>query len=112
MDQSIIDAGAPAPSATIDGRNMRSQRTRAALLAATREFMRSGNYRPTVVEIARAADVSVSSVHQHFVYVDELYREAVRDPATTKAIFSAVVALSDTDVAEAFVLGKLPAKGD
>lgn len=105
MEQAI--EGAPAP--VIDGRNMRAARTREKILAATRDFMRAGTYRPKVADIAAKAGTSVRSVFQHWIYVGELYRDAVRDPGIATAIYDAVQALPDTrSVAEAVVLGKLP----
>lgn len=69
----------------MDGRNARAERTKAAILAATREAMRAGIFRPTVVEIAKAASCSVRSVFEHFGTAEELYRVAL-DDQTMEAI--------------------------
>jgi AcrR family transcriptional regulator len=92
-----------------DGRNMRAARTRAKILAATREFMVAGTYRPKVADIAAKAGTSVRSIFQHSIRVEELYLDAVRAPDIATAIYEAVLTLPDNrSVAEAFVTGKLP----
>lgn len=88
---------------------MRSQRTRRLMVAQVREFMRTGYYRPTSQEVAKAADISVRSIFQHFDTMDALYVAAVDDPATAAAITDAIRGLPDaTAVARAFVTGRLP----
>lgn len=112
MDQVTSEAAtAPTPAPARDGRRMRGERTRAAVLAATRAFMADGNLRPRVGDIAARADVSVRSIFQHWVQVRELYLDALRDPATVAAIADDVRGLPDAEaVAIAFVLGELPAR--
>lgn len=62
-----------------DGRNLRSERTRAEIVKATQHLMAFGHLRPTCQQIAHAADRSVRSVFQHYPTLNALYREALAD---------------------------------
>jgi AcrR family transcriptional regulator len=73
-----------------DGRNERVVRTKAAVLAACRDAMKAGIFRPPVTAVAKAARVSVRSVFEHFAGVEGLWREAIADPATNNAILDAI----------------------
>jgi len=111
MDLASAPAAAPAPR--IDGRNRRALRSRAACIAACRSFLQTGNYRPTMVEIAKAAGVSTRTGFQLFLDIDLLRQEAVNE--STARVIAATVLGSDaillSDVAlkrmvRALLLGK------
>ena len=55
-----------ARSARSDGRNRRAAETRRRILAAAKEMICETSTAPTVVAVAKRADVSVRSVFQHF----------------------------------------------
>lgn len=59
------------PATPIDGRTLRSLRTREAIVDATIGLLEDGDLRPTAPRVADRAGVSVRSVFQHF---DELER--------------------------------------
>lgn len=58
------------------GRFRQRRRTRAAIVDATAELLRSGRTTPGVNEIAEAADVSRRTVYQYFPTVDQLLLDA------------------------------------
>ena len=74
----------------MDGRTARSERTKEAILIATRDAMRAGIFRPTVTEIAKASGFSIRSVFQHFGTAEGLYRVAL-DESTAGRIFTQIV---------------------
>lgn len=51
---------------TLDGRNLRAQRTRMAIVDATIDLVAGGDLEPTAPRVAERAGVSVRSVFQHF----------------------------------------------
>lgn len=61
---------------TVDGRTARSARTRAAVVTAVLELVRTGNPRPTAKEIAARAGISLRSVYVHFEDLDDLFAAA------------------------------------
>lgn len=73
-----------------DGRNERVVRTKAAVLAACRDAMKAGIFRPPVTAVAKAARVSVRSVFEHFDGVEGLWRKAIADPETHTMILSQI----------------------
>ena len=75
----------------MDGRHARKTRTQEAILAATREAMRAGIFRPSVVQIAKAAGCSVRSVFQHFATAETLYAVALGDEGLQHAILGQIV---------------------
>ena len=75
----------------MDGRHARKTRTQEAILAATREAMRAGIFRPSVVQIAKAAGCSVRSVFQHFATAETLYAVALGDEDLQHAILVQIV---------------------
>lgn len=77
----------------MDGRNARSERTKAAIVEAARAAMRAGIFRPTVVDVAKAAGCSVRSVFERFGTAEELYRVALDGP-TIQAIWLQIIPLS------------------
>ena len=74
----------PGP-AKVDGRKLRSAKTKADLLQACRACLQSGDFRPTGAALARVAGVSVRTVFDHYATVDELCRAAL-DQQTRDAI--------------------------
>lgn len=57
----------------VDGRNARGERTRSAVATALLSLFEEGHLRPTSVEVAERARVSLRSVFQHFDDMDSLY---------------------------------------
>jgi len=84
MDATTSLETTPAPS--VDGRNQRAERTKAAILAACREFMQGGAFRPPMSAVCERAHVSVRSGFQHFSDIEGLYVAAAQDEATRDAI--------------------------
>ncbi len=68
-----INAMASAKPGRGDGRNRRAIETRRKVIAAAREMIAETSAAPTVVAVARRADVSVRSVFQHFGDVESLF---------------------------------------
>jgi TetR/AcrR family transcriptional regulator of autoinduction and epiphytic fitness len=63
---------------TRDGRNMRAERTRDAVVEALLELLDEGDVRPTAERIAARAEVSERSVFQHFRDRESLFEAAAR----------------------------------
>jgi len=59
-----------------DGRNLRAERTRAAVVDALLALVGEGDLRPTADRIAARAQVSLRSVYQHFNDLERLFGEA------------------------------------
>jgi TetR/AcrR family transcriptional regulator of autoinduction and epiphytic fitness len=64
---------APAPTPVVDGRTLRSLRTREAIVDATIALLEEGDLRPTAPRVAERATVSVRSVFQHFDDLETLH---------------------------------------
>ncbi|HKY13316.1 MAG TPA: TetR/AcrR family transcriptional regulator [Microthrixaceae bacterium] len=64
-------------SSVPDGRRARSERSRAAIVDAFLGLLPEATRRPTVEEIATAANVSERSVYRHFPDVDSLIESAI-----------------------------------
>ena len=65
-----------------DGRNRRAAETRRKIIAAAKAMIAETSIAPTVVAVAKRADVSVRSVFQHFGDVESLFvtvLDSVRD---------------------------------
>jgi len=56
-----------------DGRNRRAAETRRKIIAAAKDMISETSTAPTVVAVAKRADVSVRSVFQHFGDVESLF---------------------------------------
>lgn len=67
--QEAQDSSAP----SIDGRTLRSLRTREAIVDATIGLLEEGDLRPTAPRVAERASVSVRSVFQHFEELERLH---------------------------------------
>ena len=65
------------------GRYRQKRRTRAAIVAATSELLRSG-VTPSVGEIADAADVSRRTVYSYFPTLEQLLLKHARPVTTTE----------------------------
>lgn len=62
-----------ATDTTIDGRTLRSMRTREAIVDATIALLEQGDLRPTAPRVAERARVSVRSIFQHFEDLERLH---------------------------------------
>ncbi len=67
----------PAPDAVIDGRTMRRNRNRTAVITALLEMIREGDLHPGAAEIADRAGVSHRSIFRYFDDLDDLVRTAI-----------------------------------
>lgn len=67
-----------ATTAKPDGRTLRAERTRRAIVEALVEILDGGNPRPTVEEIAAGAGVSERTVFQHFADREALFEATAR----------------------------------
>lgn len=74
-----------------DGRNTRAERTRAAIMAACRDAMHNGIFQPTVTDVAKAAEISVRSVFQHYSSVENMRMEALTQPHTFWNVADAIM---------------------
>lgn len=74
-----IDEAVTAPSVLSDGRNRRSADSKRAILAACRDLMIGGCWRPSMAETCELARRSLRTGFQHFVTVEALHREALQD---------------------------------
>jgi AcrR family transcriptional regulator len=70
------DSNTTPPGPTIDGRHLRRQRGRAAVLEGMLELVFEGTFFPTAKQIAERAGVSHMSLYRYFEGVDDL-RDAV-----------------------------------
>lgn len=66
----------------VDGRTLRSLRTREAIVDATIELLEAGDLRPTAPRVAERAAVSVRSVFQHFDDLETLHAAVAERLAT------------------------------
>jgi AcrR family transcriptional regulator len=81
-----------------DGRNRRAAETRRKVIEAAKAMIAETSVAPTVVGVARRADVSVRSVFQHFGDVESLFvtvvdsvgKDLVVPPTTSEALPLAV----------------------
>lgn len=67
------EAEASAITTAVDGRTLRSLRTREAIVDATIALLEEGDLRPTAPRVAQRAAVSVRSVFQHFDDLETLH---------------------------------------
>lgn len=67
----------PPPSAPPDGRNLRRDRNRDAVVSALLDLYRAGDLDPGTDEIADRAGISVRSLFRYFDDVDDLVRTAI-----------------------------------
>ncbi len=75
-------SGAAKTAAPIrDGRHLRSERTRAAIVSALLTLADQGELAPTAQQIADAAGVALRSIRQHFATREELFVAAAAEHA-------------------------------
>lgn len=74
--------GAVAARGQVDGRTLRGERTRGAIVEALIALLHEGEARPTAKQIAQRAGVSVRSIFQHFDDLEGLYADLVKVQAT------------------------------
>lgn len=72
------------------GRYRQRRRTRAAIVNAAAELIRSGNSTPGVNDIADAADVSRRTVYQYFPTLDQLLLDATLGLLSQSAVDEAI----------------------
>jgi AcrR family transcriptional regulator len=84
----------PAPASA--GRAAQRRRTRAAIVAATRELI-AGGKTPSIDEIAAAADVSRRTIYMYFPTVDQLVLDATAGLLSEATIDEALDADRDGD---------------
>lgn len=68
-----VDQRSSGDTGRSDGRNRRAAETRRKIIAAAKEMIAETCTAPTVVAVAKRADVSVRSVFQHFGDVESLF---------------------------------------
>lgn len=71
-----------------DGRSKRAVRTHRCLVDACRALMVKGTARPPMAAIVKEAQVSTRSGFQHFRRVENLWREALWEPAVGVAVLA------------------------
>jgi AcrR family transcriptional regulator len=60
-------------NARVDGRNLRTDRTRAAIIAAHRRLLQAGELSPTTTRVAEAAGISPRTLFLHFNELENLF---------------------------------------
>lgn len=73
-----------------DGRAIRAAKNRADLLRACRLEMAAGNFRPTIVQVAKLAKLSKRTAFKNFTSVEKLHDEAAGDGATREQIVALI----------------------
>ncbi len=84
MTQRAPTAPATTSAESIDGRTMRRNRNRAAVISALLTMIREGDLHPGAAEIAERAGVSHRSIFRYFDDLDDLVRTAI-DQAFSEA---------------------------
>jgi AcrR family transcriptional regulator len=77
MKQTPATSVLTAPDSAIDGRTMRRNRNRTAVITALLDMIREGDLRPGAAEIADRACVSHRSIFRYFDDLDDLVRTAI-----------------------------------
>jgi AcrR family transcriptional regulator len=80
----------------VDGRRLRSARTKQRIIEAFLELLREGNPNPRLPEIAERAGCAIRSIHERFVSVTELHAVAA-EYAMNQAIALAPLARANDD---------------
>lgn len=87
-----VDGVSPADVAPVtDGRRIKGQRSRAALLSECRQFMQSGAFRPPVEAVAHKAGYSREYVYVMFKTREAFYLAALDDEETQRAILALIL---------------------
>jgi TetR/AcrR family transcriptional regulator, regulator of autoinduction and epiphytic fitness len=84
----------PVVEPKVDGRRLRAERTRVAIVDGLLELIEAGNLRPTAPQIAEQAKVSLRTVFQHFAEVEALFAAV-----SERQIASVVDAIAPVDTA-------------
>jgi AcrR family transcriptional regulator len=87
------------PEATLDGRRLRRDRNRDAVVEALLDLYRSGNLAPSTDQIAERAGISARSLFRYFDDVDALIRTAVARQQEHLAPLYALSSSSDQPLA-------------
>ena len=87
--------GDDAPGASTDGRSLRRERNRDAVIVALLDLIRDGSFDPGTSEIAERAGVSHRSVFRYFEDLNDLVRAAI-----------------DYEIAEVVPMAALPSSGN
>jgi AcrR family transcriptional regulator len=93
------------------GRFRQRRRTRAAIVAAAMELLRSGATSPSVAEIAAAADVSRRTVYLHFPTLEQLLLDATLGLLSERAVEEAIEAADHGGDVDARVAAMIRALG-
>jgi AcrR family transcriptional regulator len=78
IDGTLVEAPASAPTVTTDGRQLRRERNREAVVEALLDLYRDGNLQPSSEEIAERSGLSPRSLFRYFDDVEDLVRAAIR----------------------------------
>ena len=73
LDRSVVTDPKPVQAAKVDGRTLRSERTRERIVGAALDLIREGEAQPRTAVIADRAGVSVRSIFQHFADTEALF---------------------------------------
>lgn len=73
LDRPIMTDPKPVQVAKVDGRTLRSERTRERIVGAALDLIREGEAQPRTAVIADRAGVSVRSIFQHFADTEALF---------------------------------------
>jgi TetR/AcrR family transcriptional regulator, regulator of autoinduction and epiphytic fitness len=73
LSEAEMSEGRRSETGRSDGRNRRAAETRRKIIAAAKAMIAETSTAPTVVAVAKRADVSVRSVFQHFGDVESLF---------------------------------------
>lgn len=74
-----------------DHRRLRGERSRSAIMTATRTLMMNGNWQPSAREIANAAGVSIRMIFLYFKGIENLRLLAIEDADVVDRIESRVL---------------------
>ena len=80
---SYVRSMAPESSVDLDGRRLRREQNREAVVTALVELFHEGNYQPSAAEIATRAGLSQRSLFRYFDDVDDLNRAAIEHQQET-----------------------------
>src|SRR3954463_5738436 len=92
------------------GRFRQRRRTRATIVAATMDLLKSG-VTPSVADIASAADVSRRTVYLHFPTIEQLLVDATLGLLSQQAVDEAIDAVDHGDDVNARVAAMIGALG-
>jgi TetR/AcrR family transcriptional regulator of autoinduction and epiphytic fitness len=95
-----VTAGPTDTAAPVDGRNLRRDRNRDAVVTALLELYREGNLGPSADDIAERAGISVRSLFRYFEDVEGLVRTAIARQQEHLAPLYALDAPPDLPLAE------------